>query len=838
MQNSTQHDYWRLDEKSTLELVNSKVEGLSEQEVLLRHQLYGLNQIHKRQINTLEILFRQVTSNPLILLLSVATITSYLLGQQVSSFYIAWMIFLSISLGFWNEYSAEKTIDTLLKKISSTALVIREGEKREVFRKEVTIGDIVLISQGSIIPADIRFLETNNLEINESSLTGESQTTHKIVNIITETKVGTHDMKNIGFMGTNVASGSGKGVVIRIGKDTEFGKIAKSTVFIKPMTDFEKGLANFGKLIIQVITVLTIAIFSINALLGHPFVDSLLFALAIAVGLTPELLPVIVTICLSHGAGKIAKKHVVAKQLIAIENLGNIDVLCTDKTGTLTEGRIEVVDYTDIKGNRSEDVLKKSLLCNSAIVHHKVIGDGIDTALWEYALKHKIKPCAHAKLKDEPFDYTRKLMYSVVEEGDEVEIVLKGAPEAVIASCHEGHDKKAIHDTFVKLSNEGYRLIGIATKKVDKKDLYHWQDIHEMHFLGFISFLDVPKKSTLEALQQLAKLHVEVKIITGDSDIITRKICSEVGMKVEGVLIGNEIHEMTDEELKSKVNGTTVFARMDPEQKLRVIVMLKANGHTVGYMGDGINDIPSLRNADVGISVNTAVDVAKDAASIVLLQKSLTVITNGIIEGRKTFSNTIKYILMATSSNFGNMFSAAGASFFLPFLPMTPVQILLNNGLYDISQITIPSDNVDPESLIKPRHWDIDFIKNYMLFFGPLSSLYDFLTFGVMMYMFHANAKLFQTGWFIESLLTQVLIVFVIRTSRSPFYKSAPGKWLFFTCITVCLTAIILPFTPIGQSLGFVPPPIEYFVVLVILVSTYLLLVEYVKNKFLKKYSL
>lgn len=829
-------NFWNLSSDEVLVRLQTKITGLTENEVLQRQKQYGLNVIHKRKINVLAVFVRQFTNNPLILILAIATLASFTLGQHISSYYIFAMIMVSVILGFWNEYSAEKTIDNLLKKISPTALLIRDGQKIEIPVSQLTIGDIVLLSQGSIIPADLRLIETKNLEVNQAVLTGEAKTNYKTNEAIADGSLTLGKMGNIGFMGTMVESGSGKGVVVKIGKDTEFGKIAQSVTYLKPATAFQKGLSGFGQLIIKVVVILTISIFVINFLLGHNWLESLLFALAIAVGLTPELLPVIVTVSLSHGAGKLAKKHVVPKRLISIENLGNMDVLCTDKTGTLTEGKIEVIDFINAEGEKDPKILDMSLQCNSAIVHHKVIGNGIDTALWEYALKHNIKiDNSVEKIDEEPFDFNRKAMY-VVTSDKETNFIAKGAPETIVGFCQNFKNKKNIQEKIISLNRDGFRIIAVASKKIPQKQKYSWDDVSDLTFEGYITFLDVPKKTVKESLQRLNSLHVLIKVITGDSELVAQKICKEVGMENKNVLLGSEIDLLSEEGLQKKVNETTIFARVNPQQKLRIIQALQKNGHTVGYLGDGINDLPALHSADVGISVNTAVDVAKDAATIVLLRKSLDVIADGIMEGRKTFSNTIKYILMGTSSNFGNMFSAAGASFFLPFLPMTPLQILLTNGLYDISQLSIPSDNVDRESLIKPRRWNINFIKNYMLFFGPLSSIYDFLTFGVLLYVFNARGALFQTGWFVESVATEILVVFVIRTARTPFFLSKPSIWLALTCLFIVGIAPILPFTGLASHLGFVPLPPLYFLALILLVSTYLLLVETVKSVFLKKY--
>jgi len=815
---------------SKIEVIESSISaqrsGLTTDEVLRNQKEYGLNTIHNRRVNVFSIFLRQITGNPLTIILALATLLSFFLGQRASSYYIFGIIMLSILLGVWNEYSAEKTIDNLLKKISSSALVIRNGQKQEIPVVDVTIGDIILLSQGSIIPADLKLLEANRLEANESALTGEAKTVYKAVSAKA-------------FMGTSIDSGSGIGQVIAIGKNTEFGKIAKSATFVKPITEFQKGLSKFGNLIVKTIIILTVIIFAVNYFLGHNVLESALFALAIAVGLTPELLPVIVTVSLSHGAGKLAKKHVVVKKLLSLENLGNMDVLCTDKTGTLTEGKIDVVDYINPKGNKDEHVLQMALLANTAIVHHKVIGNSIDVALWEHAIKSKIDfDKTQKKIHEEDFDYNRKAGYTVVRNAKSLELIAKGSPEAILALCKNVVDSGKLNAKILALRKDGLRIVLVAAKSIKEKEKYSWDDVKDLSFAGLITFLDIPQKSAGLAISQLRNLNVATKVITGDNEIVTRKICAEVEMNADRIITGLQMQKLSDQELKKIVNETDIFAQVSPLQKLQIIKALQDNGHVVGFLGDGINDLPALHNADIGISVNSAVDVAKDAASVVLLRKSLEVIHDGIREGRKTFNNTIKYILMSTSSNFGNMFSAAGASFFLPFLPMTPVQILLTNTLYDVSQLSIPSDNVDHESLVKPRHWNINFIKDYMLFFGPISSIYDFLTFSIMIFVFHARGILFQTGWFIESLATEILVVFVIRTAKTPFYKSTPSIWLTLTSLGIVGIGVLLPFTPLAKQLGFVAPPPLYFIILVILTVTYLFLVEVVKTMFLKKYSL
>jgi len=820
-----------------LAAVNSTDDGLSATEAEARLKSYGLNSIRSKKFNVWKLLWRQIGGNPLVIILATATAISYATGQHTSAYYIFGMIVLSAGLGFWNEFAAERTVRDLLKQVALMAIVSRDGKKMEVPVPELTIGDVVFLSPGSIVPADMRLLEAENLELNQSALTGESKTVYKMSRAFTEQPQGLNDYTNIAFMSTTVASGFGKGVVVAIGKETEFGKIAHVASFIKPETEFQKGLRKFGELIVKVILILAVAIFGVNFFLGHAFIDSLLFALAIAVGLTPELLPIIVTISLSHGAGKLAKKHVISKQLIAIENLGNMDILCTDKTGTLTEGRIVVTGTWGSDGKEDPDLIVAGITCNTAIHHHKIVGNAIDVALWEAADKDHIKPdTGSKKVFEEPFDYERRAMFCVVEEHGTRRLIAKGSPDAILALCSK-EKTEAAHKKVQEFNESGLRLVAIATKTVPEKKDYDWSDMEHATFDGFITFLDVPKKTVASSISKMENLGVELKIVTGDSDLVTKHICEEVGVPIKGIITGTDLMKLSDAEQTRVVQEYTVFARVSPSQKLHIIELLRTAGHTVGYMGDGINDIPALHSADVGISVNTAVDVAKDAAPIVLLRKGLDVIAEGIVEGRRTFSNTIKYILMGTSSNFGNMFSAAGASFFLPFLPMSPSQILLNNTLYDVSQVSIPTDNVDPESLRKPRHWDIKFIKYYMLFFGPISSIYDFLTFGMMLWIFHAGQPLFQTGWFVESLATQVLVVFIIRTSRVPFYKSRPSKWLTITCLSVVALGLLLPFSPLSNSLGFQMLPPFYFACLLLLVGTYLLLVMYLRKKFLLRFA-
>lgn len=823
-----------------LHTVESSHRGLSSKEVGDRLSRNGPNSLRRTEFSGFTILWRQLSGNPLSSILIISAGVAFATGDHNTALYVLGMVVLSIVLGFWNEFSAERTVLALLHKISLEAIVLRNGEKQDVPVSNLTIGDIVFLAPGSVVPADLRLIETQDLEINESSLSGESVAINKVVdplNLTNEINIG--DLKNIVFMGTTVTSGQGKGVVIVVGRQTQFGMIAEDVRFTRPRTQFQKGLASFGFLLIKVIIILTIAIFVINVLLGRDLLTTLLFALAIAIGLTPELLPVVVTVGLARGAAKLAKRHVITKQLIAIENLGNMDVLCTDKTGTLTEGVLKVISHIDTHGKDKEELLHLGLICNSAVLHHKIIGNTIDTAIWQHAKNSGITVDENIKkIFEEQFDYEKRLMFTVIKKGTDIILIAKGAPDEIIERVSKDEQTRHLKEQAILLYKQGLHTIALATKKVSAKDKYGWDDISNMHFEGFITFADTPKLSAANAIEKLCKLNVSVKIITGDNEIITERICKEVGIKIEGLVIGSEITKADDIQLQSLVSKANVFARITPNQKMRIIQALRNQGYTVGFLGDGINDTPSLHSADVGISVNSAVDVAKDAAQVILLQKSLDVIADGVTEGRQTFMNTIKYILMGTGSNFGEMVSAAAASFVLPFLPMTSVQVLLENSLYDLSQIPIASDKVDEELLRKPKHWDIKLIYRFMLAFGLLSAVWSLLTYAAMLWVFHASVTVFQSAVFIEALTTEMVIVLVARTMRVPFFTSLPSKWLVAACLSVTAVGLLLPFSFIGPSLELGKLPLNFYLFLLVMLILYGVVVEITKLKFRSKFQL
>jgi Mg2+-importing ATPase len=754
------------------------------------------------------ILLRQF-KNPLLLVFLVSTIVAFAFNQKAEAIAIWLIMIISIALGFWDEYRADKVVKDLLKKISYTATVIRNGVKEIIPVKDIRLGDTVVLYPGAIIPADVKISEALNLEIDESALSGESLPVVKM------------EAQNA-FMGTVVTTGSGQAQVVAIGGDTKLGQISAGAGKVRPQTQFQNGLKDFSSLLARIAVITVVIIIVFNLILGRSMIETILFALTIAMGITPELLPLVVTICLSHGARKLAKFEVIVKELVTIEDLGNMEILCTDKTGTLTEGKILLNTYENAKGEKDNSVLDLALICNSAVVHKEVFGDAIDKAIWQYArsLNYQIG-LPFTKVSEEPFNYEKRLASVVIQSNKEQSIVYKGSPEAILNSCKISENEKTrVLRLLTDMRKDGMRVIALARGK----------DSNHMIFQGYISFSDTPKKDLGVILKQFKTLGVQVKIITGDSELVTEKICKEVGFEISGILLGEDLEKMSEEELRQAVLTKNIFAKVTPSQKARIILALKFGGHTVGFLGDGINDVLALHDADVGISVNSAVDVAKDIASIVLLRKNLGAIAQGIKEGRETFANTIKYILMGTSSDFGNMVSAAVASLFLPFLPMLPVQVLLQDVLYDFSQLTIPTDNVDNDELIKPERWDLNYIKRFMIFFGSISSVYDFITFGVLYFIFKARGGMFQTGWFVESLITEILVVMVIRTRKSPFWKSRPSIALMAACLGVIMLALFLVFGPLGVYFQFQPLPLVFFLFLLVATVTYLALVEFGKR--------
>lgn len=832
-----------------LEIIYKKLEtsehGLSDQEAQKRFKQFGPNVLAKKKKRAAVVQFLSKFLNPLILILIIASILTALLGEVTNCIIILTIVLVSVLIDYYQESQAEDAAEKLNKQVSIAATVLRNGKQEEIPLSHVVPGDIVVLAAGDIIPADSRLLSANALMVSQSALTGESfpQEKNAEANVLESATV--VDRVNCVFMGTNVVSGEGLALVVKTAGESEFGKVASKLTSIRPESDFAKGVRSFGFLLMKVTFILVIVVFFVNVFFKQDILDSFLFALALAIGLTPELLPMIITINLSRGALRMSKHGVIVKDLPAIENFGSMDILCTDKTGTLTEDRIQLERYENIKGDDDKEVLLFGFL-NS---HFQT---GIKSPLERAILAHKETNIVGYSFVDEiPFDFERKHLSVIVARPHDNHAVLiaKGAPESLLHECtHYWFDdkvhritsemEKKIVSRFEWLSAQGFRVLAVGFKPVDKKKKYGVEDEKELIFLGLMAFLDPPKVSAKSALANLESVGIIVKILTGDNEIVTRKVCSELSLPVLGTMTGAEIAHLTEAELFHRVRITTIFARLNPDQKERIILALKRNGSVVGYMGDGINDAPSLRAADVGISVNNAVDVAKATADLILLHKDLHVLKEGVMEGRKTYGNIMKYIMMGTSSNFGNMFSVAGASFLLPFLPMLPVQILLNNLLYDLSQLSISSDNVDEDYLKSPKRWDISFIRHFMLIFGPISSAFDFLTFGILLFIFHATAGLFQTGWFLESLFSQIVIIFSIRTRKVPFFMSVSSTLLLINSIIIAIVGLMIPFTPLAHFFSFEHLPLLFYLLLPVIVALYIVAVESAKSWFYKRYQL
>jgi Mg2+-importing ATPase len=811
--------------------LDSRLDGLSAADARERFHTVGPNALRSHGARPLAVFLRQLR-NPLLLLLLAAALVSAFVGEGTDAIIIFCISGLSIGLGFFNEYRSERAVDALHSQLRHTALALRDGKATQVDVTEIVPGDVVRIGVGDVVPADLRLLEADGLECDEAVLTGESLPAEKQSEPVTQTE-SPLALPPCALMGTVVREGSGLGLVIQTGARTAFGRIALRLGERQPQTAFQLGLRAFSLLLVRVTAVLAGSILVLNIALGRSVLDSVLFALAIAVGLTPQLLPAIVTVSLSTGARRLAERSVIVKRLVAIEDLGNIEVFFTDKTGTLTEGRISFAAALNCAGEDAAEILRAGLLCNDAVLSdgHVVSGNPLDRALWEAPAAHEVDLNGYRRLAARPFDYERRLASALIEAPDgHRTLIAKGAPEIVLARCQAVDPK-----TTALLERQfaaGSRVVAVAVRAADGQATIDPEDENELELAGFLTFFDPPKPDAAEALARLKALEVEVKVITGDNDRVAAKVCADLGLDVRGALTGSELDQLDDEELAAALPQTTIFARVTPEQKSRVINAQRRLGSTVGFLGDGVNDAVALHDADVGISVETATDVAKDAADIVLLAKDLDILADGVAEGRRIFANTIKYVLMGTSSNFGNMFSAGAASLFLDFLPMLPTQILLNNLLYDVSEMTIPTDNVDEEQLRRPAHWDTKLIRRFMIFFGPISSLFDFATFAILLWVFDADATLFRSGWFVESLATQSLAIFAIRTRRVPFFRSRPSRPLLVSTLVCVAVGILLPFSPLADTLGFTALPPGLLAALAVMIPLYLLLLELGKRRF------
>ncbi len=807
--------------------------GLSSAEVARRQTRYGPNAVSSHRARLLPVLWHQLRS-PLLGLLLVAALASYFVGERSSAVIIGVIVGLSVGLGFVNEYRAEKAAEALHSQISHLAVVVRDGRRGSVDVTALVPGDVVELALGDIVPADIRLLDVGGLECDESVLTGESLPVEKAIDPV---PAGTPlaELSGCALMGTVVHGGSGRGVVVSTGPRTEFGRIAAGLGTHQLDTQFQIGLRRFSMLLVYVAGGLTTSIFVINVALHRPLIDALLFSLAIAVGITPQLLPAVVSTSLAAGSRRMARRKVLVKRLVCIEDLGDADVLFTDKTGTLTRGHIDYVRSVPAGDLTPDAVLRWGLLCteNAGPDGQAVAGNPLDQALWESAAAtaERATLVGYTRLAMLPFDHERRMVSVVVRDGaGELTLVTKGAPETVLDRCADV--PAAARDALAVEFGAGNRVVAVATRPAASARRPTIEDERGLRLVGLLVFLDPPKEGAAEALGRLAGLGIAVKVVTGDNAAVAGKVCGDLGVGDGTALSGSDLDALDDEQLAAAIPRTTVFARVSPEHKARIVRVQRRSGGGVAFLGDGVNDALALHAADVGVSVDSATDVAKDAADVILLEKDLGVLADGVSEGRRIFANTIKYVLMGTSSNFGNMFSAAGASLFLSFLPMLPSQILLNNLLYDASQLAIPTDNVDEEQLRRPSHWDIAFIRRFMLFFGPLSSLFDFATFGIMLWVFHSGPAQFRSGWFVESLATQILVIFAIRTRRIPFFRSHPSLPLTLAALGVVTVGALLPATPVALTLGFQPLPGAFFAALAGLVVCYLALIEIGKRIF------
>jgi P-type Mg2+ transporter len=823
--------------------------GLSAPEASRRLQEFGANAVAQDKRHSRWRLLSRALINPLVILLSVLAIISGLTGDLRAATVIAVMVALGVVLRFVQEARADTAAAKLRAMISVNATVIRDGEIKEIPLAQLVPGDVVHLAAGDMIPADIRLISCKDLFLIQASLTGESFPVEKFAQQGTAEEVGLLDLQNICFLGTSVERGTGVAVVAATGLSTYLGSMASAIVDQEVQTSFDKGVTRFTWLMIRFMAVMVPLVFVINGLTKHNWQEAFFFAMAVAVGMTPEMLPMIVTVCLSKGAMAMSKKKVIVKRLNAIQNLGAMDVLCTDKTGTLTMDRVILEKHCDVVGDDDEGVLALAYLNSFFQTGLKNV---LDRAILQHSEREAHFQIPHYRKIDEiPFDFTRKMMSVVVETPDgKHRLICKGAVEETFTKCarfeFQGEFLPMDHlfigdmrEEYEQLSNDGFRVLALAYKDLEPKPSYSVADETDLILRGYVAFLDPPKETAAPAIRALHSHGVAVKILTGDNDLVSRKICREVGIDTQYVLLGPQIESLTDPELAARVGQTTLFAHLTPGHKQRIIKALQSEGHVVGFLGDGINDAPALHSADVGISVDSAVDIAKETADVILLEKSLMVLRAGVMAGRNIFANILKYIRMGASSAFGNMFSVVGASAFLPFVPMAPIQILTNNLLYDFSQVPIPTDDVDPEQIAKPRPWSMREIYRFIVFIGPCSSIFDYTTYFMMLYLFDcwnpANAALFQTGWFVESILTQTLIIHVIRTNKFPFLQSRASWPVIVTTTVIMMIGMWLPVSPIAATLGFKTLPALYWPLLGLTLVCYVFLTQGVKVWLLRK---
>jgi Mg2+-importing ATPase len=846
-------DSAQADVSSALQNLQTSSKGLSQEEVEARLEKYGTNEVAREKRQTWWMRLWDNVKNPLVILLVALGVISYLTGDLRATILILLMVLLGIVLRYFQESRADDAADKLKAMVSTTATVVRNGQQQEIPLQELVPGDVIHLAAGDMVPADVRVLTAKDLFLNQAAMTGESLPVEKNPAPVDGRVQNPLELPNLCFLGSNVESGTGSALVVQTGAATYFGSLASSITGPRQLTSFDKGINQFTWLMISFMLVMVPLVFLFNGLSKGNWLQAFLFALAVAVGLTPEMLPMIVTVNLSKGAISMSRKQVIVKRLNAIQNFGAMDVLCTDKTGTITQGKIVLEKHLDVRGHGSRRVLEYGYmnsyyqtglknLMDEAILDHENLND-------ELLVDENF-----CKIDELPFDFQRRRMSVIVENHQNQHILIcKGAVEEVMKlSSHVEIDGEVLevtpeHDAKRKhlvneLNSEGFRVIAVAYRMFPgDNDTPHYsvQDESKMTLLGYLAFLDPPKETAPAALNMLQEHNVAVKILTGDNDIVTGTICKQVGLPIEHMLLGSDIEGMSDDQLAEAVGNTTVFAKLSPAHKERIIHALQHKGHVVGYMGDGINDAPALKAADVGISVDSAVDIAKESSDIILLENSLLVLGEGVMEGRRVFGNIVKYIKMAASSNFGNMFSVLGGSLFLPFIPMLPIQVLTNNLLYDFSQTAIPTDAVDEDWLTRPRKWAIGELRRFILYIGPISSIFDYLTFFIMLYIFKSwsNPELFHTGWFVESLFTQTLIIHVIRTNKIPFLQSRASRALTLTSLAIVAIGAWLTVSPLAPALGFVRLPPLYWLFLLGMLLAYVTLTQLVKTWFYRKFG-
>lgn len=802
--------------------------GLSSAQVAEIRRTAGANVLPSHRVTALRVLLRQLR-NPLLVLLVATAAISIVLGEHTDAAIILAIQVLSVGLGFVNEYRSERALEDLHRRVHRHAVVWRDGTPKSVDASEIVPGDLVEVTTGDVVPADLRLVWARDLMCDESALTGEAEAVEK-----RSPGAGTTDRDALLFMGTVVRDGRGRGVVLATGSRTAFGTIAQRLVAQPPVTAFQKGLHDFSTMLVTITAIVTIVVFAVNAVLGRSPFESLLFSLALAIGLTPQLLPAIVTVSLATGARRLAERSVIVKRLVAIEDLGNIEVLFTDKTGTLTRGELSFVAAYDADGKLAQEAATLGVVCSDVVAQDGgFAGNPLDCALWAAVANAAETAEAWRRIDERPFEYERKSMAVLAESpAGERLVIVKGAPEVLFGGCAS---VSAAARAFLDRSFEsGQRVVAVAARAVPGVERLEPSGETGLELKGFLVFADPVKSDAAASLARLRALRIEVKIVTGDNERVAAKVCGDLGLDNAGIVNGAELDALDDVHLQAVLPKTTIFARVTPEQKSRVIRVARRLGLDAGFLGDGVNDAVALHDADVGISVDSAVDVAKDAADVVLLEKDLGILADGVVEGRHIFTNTIKYVLMGTSSNFGNLISTAIGSLVLPFLPLLPSQILLNNLTYDLSEMTIPTDNVDEEQLLAPSRWDMRFIRRFMVLFGPLSSIFDLAIFAIMIFLLHAGPSLFRTGFFVEGFLTQTVIVFVIRTRRVPFFRSRASRPLMVTTLAAAAFGTALPFLPIGAFFGFERMPLAFLGVIAAIVVVYAVLVEAAKAWFYK----